>query len=802
MLNPLSGFLWVAHTISVPLSFWIAVGISVAVLLLGLLSRVRQRVVQVLDKLIDPKALPQELRSKAQQETDKRPNPQGEAMNTSTPKPTSSSLHGVDLRRSSRIELPVPLLILGTDRGGETFQEKTSAVAVNLHGCRYPSRHDYVHDGWITLQVTGTDGASSPVVRARVRSVLSAQTSREFCQVGVELDTPGNVWGIPTPPEDWQRLLGTSNSSVGAAASVVPAPESATPLTSFDGKQSTSPERRAEVTVFPGPPVGATPAAEVAPGEQPAPTKTERFVITSEQVLQALKSQIRLAANKAVHASLSTQVDQAVKFAVANIEESWRANVSRIEKFSADRIAAAQNLWEKELAVHRGHAEEISRRLEAIAGTSQQTLAETQKFVERLANETSPQLHARLIDSFDRANSEFEARATQVFGQHLVRLDESSQLAAREARSQLNESIAQALSLLSAAGGGVSLERMESLLHSSREQTLSHLEERFGELYTGFEQQNDLGRHRIDEIARQLESLTAQTNQARSQHEQDLSELRSLLVNATAGVTQERLESLLSASREQVLSHLEWRLGEVSGHYEQLLGEARNRADKLSEQVEKLSNETRDYLAEARSLVDRVFRELRPQEPSIIDQSLSHTTKEFETAAARVSDRELIRLMEQKQALSREVSLELEARTSEARAFLQKSANSTLEEFRRRVELQIDLLLAEAKERVVSSISSLDAESRAAIEARRRALETDVARAAEQSTMEFRSDIKAFLYSCLVAAVGAVDQHAQTTLAGLATNPGSLPRALDTAADSSPRPDDPATQPKNFEPSQ
>ena len=784
MLNHLSGFLWVAHTISVPLSFWIAVGISVAVLLLGLLSRVRLRVVQVLDKLVDPKALPQELRSKAQQETDKRPNPQGEAMNTSSPRPTSSSLHGVDLRRSSRIELPVPLLILGTDPRGETFQEKTSAVAVNLHGCRYPSRHDYVHDGWITLQVIATDGASSPVVRARVRSILSAQTSREFCQVGVELDTPGNVWGIPTPPEDWQRLLGTSSSSVGAAASVVPAPESATPLASFDGKQSTSPERRAEVTVFPGPPVGAAPAAEVAPREQPAPTKTERFVITSEQVLQALKNQIRLAANKAVHASLSTQVDQAVKFAVANIEESWRANVSRIEKFSADRIAEAQNLWEKELAVHRGHAEEISRRLEAFAGNSQQTLAETQKFVERLANETSPQFHARLIDSFDRANSEFEARATQVFGQHLVRLDESSQLAAREARSQLNESIAQALSLLSAAGGGVSLERMESLLHSSREQTLSHLEERLGELYTGFEQQNDLARHRIDEIARQLESLTAQTNQARSQHEQDLSEVRSLLVNATTG--------------EQVLSHLEWRLGEVSGHYEQLLGEARNRADKLSEQVEKLSNETRDYLAEARSLVDRAFRELRPQEPSIIDQSLSHTTKEFETAAARVSDRELIRLMEQKQALSREISLELEALTSEARALLQKSANSTLEEFRRRVELQIDLLLSEAKERVVSSISSLDAESRAAIEARRRALETDVARAAEQSTMEFRSGIKAFLYSCLVAAVGAVDQHAQTTLAGLATNPGSLPRALDTAADSSSRPDDPATQPKNF----
>jgi len=62
---------------------------------------------------------------------------------------------------------------------------------------------------------------------------------------------------------------------------------------------------------------------------------------------------------------------------------------------------------------------------------------------------------------------------------------------------------------------------------------------------------------------------------------------------------------------------------------------------------------------------------------------------------------------------------------------------------------------------------------------------------------EFRSGIKAFLYSCLVAAVGAVDQHAQTTLAGLAPNPDSLSRALGTTGGSPPRPDNPPAQPNN-----
>ena len=50
---------------------------------------------------------------------------------------------------------------------------------------------------------------------------------------------------------------------------------------------------------------------------------------------------------------------------------------------------------------------------------------------------------------------------------------------------------------------------------------------------------------------------------------------------------------------------------------------------------------------------------------------------------------------------------------------------------------------------------------------RRRSIETDIAHATEQSTEQFRTGMKAFLYSCLVAAVGAVDEHAKTTLDGL-----------------------------------
>ena len=60
---------------------------------------------------------------------------------------------GIELRRSTRIERTVPLFISGRDTGGQDFLERTSAVSVNLHGCRYPSRHDLRVGSWITLQL-------------------------------------------------------------------------------------------------------------------------------------------------------------------------------------------------------------------------------------------------------------------------------------------------------------------------------------------------------------------------------------------------------------------------------------------------------------------------------------------------------------------------------------------------------------------------------------------------------------------------------------------------------------------------
>jgi hypothetical protein len=85
------------------------------------------------------------------------------------------------------------------------------------------------------------------------------------------------------------------------------------------------------------------------------------------------------------------------------------------------------------------------------------------------------------------------------------------------------------------------------------------------------------------------------------------------------------------------------------------------------------------------------------------------------------------------------------------------------------------MALAETKERAVSVLSSLDAESRATCDARRQALEAEVARSAERAAEQFHKGIKAFLYTCVVAAVGAMDEHSKSTLDGLLKDEGKTP---------------------------
>src|SRR6266699_1508769 len=704
-----------------------------------------------------------------------------EEMSVATPT-DNGRFSGIDARRSTRLERVIPLIIMGKDKLGELSQETTSSVSLNLHGCRFPSRHDYPIETWVNLQVTEPNGeAKSPLVRAKVRSIHGPKTPQELYQIGVEFEAPSNVWGIPTPPEDWRCVLGENVARMRAAAGVAPEREPAVMGAAIPMTQIATDQKMAEVPAFPAPPATAERAKD------PGLAKPERMVITGDQLVKSLQGKLQLAAEEAVASAFAAQLDEAVKKALSKIDEVSKASLWQAQEFTGQRLESlvnssqeevlrrltgqlgeVQSRWVEEQNAYRSRAEEIAERLEKLVTETQQSFTDAQAFMGRLAHELGPQfqsLHTRLDEYAGRAAEDFEVLVTGASARHLVQLKESTLKVTQEASAQLEARVAEVVSLTGVASA-LSEERLETLISSSREQILTQLGVRLGEFRRDWEEQQGNYRNRTEEIALRLEKLatdaqtdladtrafvekaagalethlrvrldesnrraaktfeaaaanvsdqkissiteglknaareagleletrTAEAREASVQLEAHVTQTRLLLGSQSAvnSVSEERLESLVNSAREEILNRLEERLGEAQSRWEHREAN-RSGAEELARRFEKLAGEAGPELGETQGFIEKAARELEPQMRTTLEETVARAREECEAAAARVSDRQLVRLMEATRMETREVSSQLEARAAEARALIQSAAHGILSEFRRQAEVQIDL---------------------------------------------------------------------------------------------------------------
>ncbi len=133
----------------------------------------------------------------------------------------ASTYLGEQRRRSTRIEQTLPIIIRGTDLLGQPFEERTSTQSLSFHGCRYASKHHLPKNTWITIEVpAGQKQREQLNARARVTWIQKPRTLRELFQVGVELETGSNVWGVAFPPVDWvsSSIEGMETAGVNSAA--------------------------------------------------------------------------------------------------------------------------------------------------------------------------------------------------------------------------------------------------------------------------------------------------------------------------------------------------------------------------------------------------------------------------------------------------------------------------------------------------------------------------------------------------------------------------------------------------------
>jgi hypothetical protein len=361
---------------------------------------------------------------------------------------SAGNLAAAATRRSTRIERSVPLIVLGQDQLGQPFMERTASLAVNKHGCRYPSRHDYGVGTSVTLQLVGSivDCEKPRTVRAVVRSVHPPASLRELQQVGVELETPGNVWGIVPAPADWTSAVETNVSTPKLTGEIADATGSETKKVRPREALRTPEPKMAEVASI-TPPEAPRP---LAPQSAEAP-QVKRVVVTPDGLISALQGKLQQEAERAVQAALAKQVNDGIQDALRSIDDARQLSVREVRdlvpkqieemKLSLKEGSAAELAAQRKAAIeaYRARADEMAQGLKEQACELRRELASAaQECVEKMTREIEPLIPARLTEVVRQATSDFESATAVVVNRRYEQLLGNVQIAAQEALLNLN----------------------------------------------------------------------------------------------------------------------------------------------------------------------------------------------------------------------------------------------------------------------------------------------------------------------------------------------------------------------------
>jgi hypothetical protein len=103
------------------------------------------------------------------------------------------------IRRSTRLPLEVPVLLTSLN-AAVPFSEPCNTTLVNAHGCGLIAPRALAQGIQVRLEIVSAKRHTT----ARVGEVVPLGGDPETWLVGLELDVPGNFWGIEYAPSDWK----------------------------------------------------------------------------------------------------------------------------------------------------------------------------------------------------------------------------------------------------------------------------------------------------------------------------------------------------------------------------------------------------------------------------------------------------------------------------------------------------------------------------------------------------------------------------------------------------------------------
>ena len=118
-------------------------------------------------------------------------------MPTNSSEPSGETQHAI--RRSARLPLEIPLLVTSLN-AAMPFAMECRTTLVNAHGCGLIAPGPMPRNGAVRLEMVSAKRHAT----ARVQENVPLGGDPETWLIGVELDAPGNFWGIDYAPSDWK----------------------------------------------------------------------------------------------------------------------------------------------------------------------------------------------------------------------------------------------------------------------------------------------------------------------------------------------------------------------------------------------------------------------------------------------------------------------------------------------------------------------------------------------------------------------------------------------------------------------
>ncbi len=342
------------------------------------------------------------------------------------------------LRRSVRLNKAFPITVMGVDSYRGPYREEVSTITVSLHGCKYESKHDVLTNSWVRLELNNEESGGQPIsARGQVKWVKRPQDTTGVYETAIELEEPGNIWGIDSPPEDWLTVPDSGLEQTNAPKPfAVPKP---LPL----AKSPVLEQRDVALE-----PISRETTSTVSSVDRPVGQMVGEFHQQMEKMLfEAAGAAVRERANSTmqeIHHGLEEEAKRILTVVASSQTSLWiEQSLKQLNKASLESARNLHAAWTKRMEVDIRKAieriEERSREFDTLAqslsanaldrlqhGLETSRAAGVERIVSRLKDQSAPVIDRanETMSELNRRREEFEAALDRSFEKSSARIED------------------------------------------------------------------------------------------------------------------------------------------------------------------------------------------------------------------------------------------------------------------------------------------------------------------------------------------------------------------------------------------